>query len=79
MEKQHKKLDHTVIATNQNHIPVSQHRKTVASLVLLLLLFSFLAFPPSAPLPSFLPYLFLPFIQQQFTELLLCIDTTLIT
>ena len=48
MEKQHKKLDHIVIATNQNHIPVKQHRKIVASLVLLLLLFSL------SLLPSFL-------------------------
>lgn len=61
MEKQHKKLDHIVIATNQNHIPVNQHRKIVASLVLLLLLFS-LSLLPSLPPCHFQSSL--PFIQQ---------------
>ena len=62
MEKQHEKSDHIVIATNQNHIPVKHHRKIVASLVLLLLLFS-LSLLPSFPPPSRFQSS-LPFIQQ---------------
>lgn len=34
MEKQDKKLDPTMIAANQNSIPMNKHRKVVVSFVL---------------------------------------------
>lgn len=52
-EKQDKKVDYTMVVTNQNYIPVNKPGKAMALLSLSLLLFSL----PHSFLPSFLNFL----------------------